>query len=313
MEKWSECFQNPEYLAKTRMASLRPEMAGLFAKWLGLKPGLRILDVGCGSGELTRYLKKASDGLLLTGLDSDESFIAYAKEADDGGITYICADALNMPFESGSFDLVVSHTFLTAVPEFDKAIKEMRRVCVPDGMIASFTPINIFQVTYDEGFYPESLTWKKEYDELNRKKQAMYDALTPIGDYAGGIAPMKIPRAFSLSGMEKVSVHPYGRFFSLSDASMSDEEKRRYIDLDFISEDKRLDAVYKLPEAWELMTEDEVKRLKSLMKVRREYLLDNLKENEIWELEANGNLLVTGKRGAYLDETIKEAAWWKAI
>lgn len=75
------------------------------------------IDVGCGTGYFTRLLKRTVPGARLTGLDAEEEFVLRAREeAGKAGldIEFLTGDAGALPFEENSFDVVVSHTFLTS-------------------------------------------------------------------------------------------------------------------------------------------------------------------------------------------------------
>ncbi len=132
-------FQSPEYLRWTRLYHLSPENRDHILALLNIRSGDRVLDVGCGSGEFTRYIALDSDA-TFTGVDNDPPLIDYACSHATDNTSYLLADACRLPFPDGSFDLIVSHTFLTSVADPAAAMKEMRRVCKPGGRIASITP-----------------------------------------------------------------------------------------------------------------------------------------------------------------------------
>jgi len=63
---------------------------------LGLVPGQRILDVGCGPGRHAHEL--ARRGLEVVGIDISESFVALAREGAPGGASFVHGDARTMEF-----------------------------------------------------------------------------------------------------------------------------------------------------------------------------------------------------------------------
>ena len=104
--------------------------------------GQRTLDVGCGGGYLSTLL--ASAGAQVTGIDLASGAIDAAKsraQHDQLPIEYRQGDAMELPFPSGSFDLVVSTDVLVHVPNPRKAVSEMVRVLRPGGHIF-FSSIN---------------------------------------------------------------------------------------------------------------------------------------------------------------------------
>jgi len=88
---------------------------------LDLATRQRVLDVGAGTGELTRVLREECSGEVVA-LDADPSLLAHAAGARVSG------DATRVPFIDDSFDLVVSQALLVNLPEPLDAIREFARV-----------------------------------------------------------------------------------------------------------------------------------------------------------------------------------------
>ena len=80
MTEWSKYVQNPAFLEATRMTLFDPDTRDVLIKWTGIKSGMRVLDVGCGTGALTFYLAEGVSGCEFVGLDMDERFIAIAND-----------------------------------------------------------------------------------------------------------------------------------------------------------------------------------------------------------------------------------------
>ena len=78
--KWSVYFQNPEYLERTRMFLISDEMKPLVRRWCGVRDGMKLLDVGCGTGYFTRLLCEGGEKVTACGLDLEEPFVEYAKQ-----------------------------------------------------------------------------------------------------------------------------------------------------------------------------------------------------------------------------------------
>ena len=121
-------------------ASARDEYLNL----LRLSPGERVLDIGCGSGVVTREIARrvAPDGVVV-GADYSPALLTVARErANDAGvggnIEWRQADCRNLPFPDASFDVVLAATVLAHVPEAERAIPEMVRVTRHGGQVAVF-------------------------------------------------------------------------------------------------------------------------------------------------------------------------------
>ena len=101
-----------------------------------VKPGERVVDIGCGTGIYA--LELARRGLRVIGLDSSLEMIAIAREKcrEDGlASLWVCASAEALPFRSASADLALAVTSLCFVLHPDRAIDEMCRVITPDGRV----------------------------------------------------------------------------------------------------------------------------------------------------------------------------------
>jgi SAM-dependent methyltransferase len=94
----------------------------------GLKPGDRVLDVGCGKGFLLYDLTQAVPGLEVRGVDISSYAIENAKEEVRPFLEV--GNAVDLPFEDASFDLIISVTTLHNLYcyELDRALREIERV-----------------------------------------------------------------------------------------------------------------------------------------------------------------------------------------
>jgi SAM-dependent methyltransferase len=117
--------------------------AQVFYRRLGLPSGTRLLDVGCGAGQLA--LIAARDGARVTGCDIASNWVDLARQraAFEGlHATFEEGDAEALPYAEGSFDAVVSLIGAMFAPRPELVAAEMTRVCRPGGMIAmaNWTP-----------------------------------------------------------------------------------------------------------------------------------------------------------------------------
>jgi len=128
---------------------------------LGLKPGMKIVDVGCGTGDFTRYLASLILGRSkIIGVDFRAANVSAAekqtrKEGMAGRISFRKGDAYNIPVEDGWADLVCCRTLLMHLTEPLKAVREMSRVARKGGTVAAFENAGGFDFVYtpvDERF-----------------------------------------------------------------------------------------------------------------------------------------------------------------
>ena len=103
-------------------------VAAAMVRHYGIKPGDRILDVGCGKGFLLYELTREVPGIEVRGIDISAYAITHAKEEIRPFLQM--ADARSLPFADRSFDLVLSINTIHNLPCYDMvaALREMERV-----------------------------------------------------------------------------------------------------------------------------------------------------------------------------------------
>ncbi|HYZ77064.1 MAG TPA: methyltransferase domain-containing protein [Gaiellaceae bacterium] len=114
------------------------ELAPRFVAFAGLEPGMRALDVGCGSGLLTAALADRLGATNVAAADPSESLLAACADRVPGADVRQ-APAERLPWPDESFDAVLSQLVLNFVSDADAAVAEMCRVAVPGGIVASCT------------------------------------------------------------------------------------------------------------------------------------------------------------------------------
>ncbi|WP_024801011.1 class I SAM-dependent methyltransferase [Nocardia sp. BMG51109] len=125
---------------------------------LGVGPGTRIIDVGCGQGR--HSFEAYRRGADVVAFDQNADDLADVKQMfgalAEAGEAASCAkaetvqgDALALPFEDEEFDVVVASEILEHIPEDDRAIAELVRVLKPGGALAVTVPRHL----------PERICW----------------------------------------------------------------------------------------------------------------------------------------------------------
>lgn len=128
-------------------------------KHLALKRGDRVLDLGCGEGRHVHGLHMRG-GLDVVGVDLDEASLQKAQEglatlpqraADDPYETrFLPGNATALDFEDDAFDAVICSEVLEHLPDYDAALKEIRRVLKPGGRLCITVP----------HAWPERICWR---------------------------------------------------------------------------------------------------------------------------------------------------------
>jgi SAM-dependent methyltransferase len=113
-------------------------LAPSFIAFAGVRDGERILDVGCGTGSLTRELLKLGPAISVVGIDPADTYVSFAAQAiPDTRAQFQAASAEALPFPNASFDASLSLLVLQDVADPDRVVGEMARVTRRGGVVAA--------------------------------------------------------------------------------------------------------------------------------------------------------------------------------
>jgi ubiquinone/menaquinone biosynthesis C-methylase UbiE len=150
--RWAESGEGP------KMEQHHLDITEKTIRQMNLRPGERVLDLGCGSGWATRLLARiVSNGPegfgQVVGVDvSDEMIrVARAESKDFGNVMYVWGSATQIPWEENFFDKVLSVESFYYYPDQERALAELFRVMAPKGRL--FILINLYKDN------PYSLQW----------------------------------------------------------------------------------------------------------------------------------------------------------
>lgn len=104
-----------------------------------LKPNTHLLDIGCGPGAITRgFVDLCPEGHIV-GVDSSSTIIAAASSTHADlhpALKFSTADVYTLPFDDASFDVVHAHQLFHHLPDAERALRSMKRVTKPGGLLA---------------------------------------------------------------------------------------------------------------------------------------------------------------------------------
>ena len=160
---------------------------------LELSSRRRVLDVGCGTGELTRVLAaEAGPDATVIGVDADPDLLAVAREGTE--LPYVAGDATRLPLPDDAVDLAVCQALLINLPDPATAVGELTRVS--SELVAAIEP--------DNGDVTVSSTVAAE-ERLEREAREAY--LKGVGtDVALGD---RVREAFTGAGLDDVRTRRY--------------------------------------------------------------------------------------------------------
>jgi len=113
-------------------------LAPAFLRFAGVADGQHAIDVGCGTGSLSRALLASAATVRVTGVDPTPDYVAFAREApQEPRAQFQVGAAEKLPFADGAFDAALSLLVLQDFDDARRAVLEMARVTRPGGVVAA--------------------------------------------------------------------------------------------------------------------------------------------------------------------------------
>ena len=167
-----------------------------FVSEIALPNDAKVLEIGCGTGAVTRFLADFPQVSLVLGVDPSPAFIAKARELSGrlGNVTFEEADGRALTSKDRSFDAVVFHTALCHIPKPEDALAEALRVLRPGGGLAIF-----------DGDYATTTVATGNFDPLQCCADAAIDGLV----YDRWLM-RRLPAMLASAGFEAPRFRSYG-------------------------------------------------------------------------------------------------------
>jgi ubiquinone/menaquinone biosynthesis C-methylase UbiE len=138
-ERWHLAGNAPEVYERSLVPGIFAPWAHVLVEQVAPQAGERVLDVACGTGVVARLAaQKVGTAGKVVGLDSNAGMLEAAQSlvsAPETPIEWREGDAVDLPFEVGSFDVVCCQLGLQYFADRPRALREMHRVLVPGGRV----------------------------------------------------------------------------------------------------------------------------------------------------------------------------------
>lgn len=228
-----------------RYLESKPWLNQLYTSFLNIKPGQKIVDVGCGTGDFTRHLARLSNKrATILGIDSNEKSIHAAitdtkKARLSQTVSYKLGDVYKIPLEDDFSDLTCCRTLLMHLTEPLKAVREMARVTRTGGSVVALEGGKM-RAFYDPGDERYSKLAERAYEAWVNGVRKLEGKEFKIGE--------KLPGIFQKAGLSNIKAEVQADAWLYSDPrrTLSDVKAELHFDYSLFKERRRKDRKYLL-------------------------------------------------------------------
>ena len=210
--------------SRSYMFKNHPEFVGLLHSSLQIKPGMQVVDVGCGTGFYTRLIAQALKGRgNVLGIDMNDELLKHArslvkKSKLSGMVKFRKGDVYKLPLPDNYADLIFCNAVLWQLRDPDKPLQEMKRVVKPGGTVSACEPDAETFMCYDPN--------DQHYCRLaKRALECFAKGVSKLQGYDFYMG-RKLPTFFIRAGLEDVRMYPrYGASLACDAKNVSFNEK----------------------------------------------------------------------------------------
>jgi ubiquinone/menaquinone biosynthesis C-methylase UbiE len=301
--KDADCYDGFEL---SRPQLFREETRSLFFEYFRLTPSDNVLDGGCGTGVLTRFIANGLTDGKIKGFDISKNFVEYGNEKIieenlSAKAQIVLDDGFALSFNDNAFDTVINHNYLSVLSDPKEGLRELIRVCKPGGNISVSTGVSASTGTsqghFWEGEYP--INGMERLKELTDKYNRVYKSVVTATSLKQSREwpPGRFPKLFSICGLENISIKPVGAAFAYNDNYWSDAYRIKKITLDINDEIRIITENGESDEFAESgFSKADCEELTGLLMKKQQYLLDNYRTDDSWEWSAGLSCIVTGRK-----------------
>jgi SAM-dependent methyltransferase len=179
-------------------------VAAAFVEWLAVPAGRRWLDVGCGTGALAATVLERAQPVSVVGLDASDGLVAYAqRHLSDPRVSFQVGNALELPFEAGAFDAVVSGLVLNHIDDPTGMVRELARITGEGGIVAAYVWDYAGEMQQLRAFWDAAAQLDPRAADLDQghrypicQPQPLHDLFTRCGLAAVAVTAIDVPTVF---------------------------------------------------------------------------------------------------------------------
>lgn len=295
---------NYEDWETSRPLLFREDMRDTFFRWFRIRPCDHVLDGGCATGVLTRFIAGGLTSGTVTGFDISPHFVDYgnhqiAQEGLSAKARIVREDGYALSFADGAFDVVVNHAYLGVLSDNAAGLRELIRVCKPGGHVSVSVSGRSFPDIHWAGDSP--FEGEARLKELIAQNERAYQKITTSNVLKQDAYwhVYRFPRMLARHGLQDITIHPYASGFSYNDSYWSDAFKKYRIESGI---GREIEILKKQREDSQYEEQDFSKRdfdeLIGLYRQKQAYLLASMTDNDCWEWEAKLHYIVTGTKAS---------------
>ena len=175
MDRWTSGADYDQWMG--RWSRL---VAQEFLRWLDLPPGLRWIDVCCGSGILTEAVVQYSAPVNVVGIDVSSEQVNFARQhRAHPNVSFEIGNAMALPLADSGFDVAVCGLGLNYIPSPEQGLEEFRRVTQPGGTIAVYVWDYIEGARFLREFWDAAIAIDREAAAFDQARR--FPICTPKG------------------------------------------------------------------------------------------------------------------------------------
>ena len=222
---WSD-IQSIEEINVGRYFEYDEDAMFMFGRWFPflLRPSVRVLEVGAGTGYFTDKLLTLNPEMDLTCLEPDGGFLRYLREHFGARINVVDSTLENSEITRSSFDVALSHIVIHNLPDAIVALKRMKESVKDGGYVVTIEPHPGSRTHYPTQEIDEAINF------LFQVKTLRWERRMECIDYPESRNPWNYcyPQIFHEAGLSNIHSYGWNSVFTLSDSRFDIGNKRKW-------------------------------------------------------------------------------------